>query len=47
VPFIAIRSITDTADHSGVGEFEKNCVEASKISMKMAAYILKEMSNSR
>lgn len=47
VPFIAIRSITDTADHSGIGEFEKNCVEASEISMEIVACILKEMSNSR
>ena len=31
VPFLAIRSITDTADHSGSGFFEMNCKEASRI----------------
>ena len=31
VPFIAIRSITDTADHKGTEFFEKNCAEASAI----------------
>lgn len=31
VPFIAIRSITDTATHVGVENFEKNCKKASVI----------------
>ena len=31
IPFIAIRSITDTADHSGEEFFEKNCVKAAEI----------------
>ena len=31
VPFIAIRCITDTADHSGAEFFEMNCKEASQI----------------
>lgn len=30
-PFIAVRSITDTADHSGFGSFEENCVSAAKV----------------
>ena len=32
VPFMSVRSITDTADHSGVGEFEENCKKASGVS---------------
>ncbi len=30
IPFIAIRSITDTSEESGVETFERNCVFASK-----------------
>ena len=32
VPFIAVRSITDTADHAGAENFERNVAEASKLS---------------
>ena len=31
IPFIAIRSITDTEDHSGVANFEQNCKKAAII----------------
>ena len=31
VPFAAIRSVTDTADHSGIGTFEENCARASAV----------------
>lgn len=31
-PFIAVRTITDTPDHSGAAAFEENCVRASQIS---------------
>ena len=40
VPFIAIRSITDTADHSGSEFFEMNCKEASKIAKEITAAII-------
>ena len=32
IPFIAVRSITDTAEHAGADNFERNVVEASKLS---------------
>ncbi|PWL45143.1 MAG: phosphoglycerate transporter [Clostridiales bacterium] len=43
VPFIAIRSITDTADHAGVENFEKNCKEASMISKEVVLDFLDEL----
>ena len=43
IPFIAIRTITDTAEHSGEGEFEKNCNIASKISADIVRNMLKEL----
>lgn len=44
VPFIAIRTITDTATHSGIGNFEENCEKASEISKNIVLGLLKEMS---
>lgn len=35
VPFIAIRSITDTATHVGIQNFEKNCKKASVIAKEV------------
>ncbi|MGN9162818.1 5'-methylthioadenosine/adenosylhomocysteine nucleosidase [Clostridium sulfidigenes] len=40
IPFIAIRSITDTEDQCGVEVFEKNCVSASNNSINMVKKIL-------
>lgn len=31
IPFLAIRCITDTSEHSGVEHFEQNCKRASDI----------------
>jgi adenosylhomocysteine nucleosidase len=31
IPFISVRSITDTAEHSGIKNFEENCTQASVI----------------
>ncbi len=31
IPFLAVRSITDTAEHSGEGNFSENCDKASGI----------------
>lgn len=43
IPFIAIRTITDTADHSGLEYFDKNCKQASIIAkdvvLNFLAYI--------
>ena len=43
IPFIAIRSITDTADHAGTENFEKNCKEASVISKDVVLDFLDEL----
>lgn len=31
IPFIAVRTITDTADHSGIDTFHENCPKAASI----------------
>lgn len=43
IPFISIRSITDTADHSGIGQFEENCKKASAVTAKVCAALLCEI----
>ena len=43
IPFIAIRSITDTAVHSGTGCFEENCEKASMIAKNITVALLKEI----
>lgn len=43
IPFISVRSITDTADHSGVGEFEDNCRKASVVSKDVTLSIIREL----
>ena len=43
IPFIAIRSITDTATHSGTGCFEENCEKASMIAKNITVALLKEI----
>lgn len=40
LPFLAIRTITDTAEHKGIGEFEKNCAAASAISAEIVCALL-------
>ena len=43
IPFIAIRSVTDTADHRGTGNFELNCVNASSIAKDITLALLSEL----
>ena len=43
IPFISIRSITDTATHSGTGHFEENCVKASAIAKDITVALLEEL----
>lgn len=43
IPFIAIRTITDTATDSGIGHFEENCRQASKISQEITLALLNEI----
>ncbi len=40
IPFLAIRSITDTADHSGSEFFEMNCKEASRIAKDFTVAVI-------
>ncbi len=40
IPFLAARTITDTADHAGVENFEKNCEKASEISAEIVVGII-------
>lgn len=46
IPFIAVRTITDTASHAGVGNFRKNCEKASIISKDIVLLILEELAES-
>jgi adenosylhomocysteine nucleosidase len=43
IPFIAVRCITDTADHSGDGEFRKRLDQASQISAEFVRRMLHEI----
>ena len=43
IPFISIRSITDTALHSGTGCFEENCKTASTIAKDITVALLAEL----
>lgn len=45
IPFISIRTITDTASHSGVENFEQNCDKASVISKDIVLALLEELKN--
>lgn len=43
IPFLAVRTITDTASHSGGENFEKNCEKASLIAAQTVKGILREL----
>lgn len=43
IPFIAIRTITDTAVHSGITNFEQNCKQASIITKNVVLDLLNEL----
>lgn len=43
IPFIAIRSITDTPSHSGSEYFEENCEKASVIAKEITVALLAEI----
>lgn len=45
IPFISIRSITDTATHSGSEYFEENCEKASVIAKDITVALLTEIYN--
>jgi len=43
VPFIAIRTVTDNAAHSGTGHFEENCDRASAMARDITAALIREI----
>lgn len=43
IPFIAIRTITDTAAHSGTEVFEKNCVKAANIAKDITMELIRSL----
>lgn len=43
IPFLAIRCVTDTAAHSGIGNFEENCARASAIARDVTVALLGEL----
>ncbi len=45
IPFISVRSITDTASHSGIGHFEENCEKAAGIAKDITVALLTELRN--
>ncbi|HIV34728.1 MAG TPA: hypothetical protein IAA11_05665 [Candidatus Blautia intestinigallinarum] len=44
IPFLSVRCITDTPQHSGVENFEENCAKASSIAKDITVALLKEYS---
>jgi adenosylhomocysteine nucleosidase len=43
IPYLAVRTITDTAEHAGLDEFELNCSKASLLSTDIVKAILREL----
>ncbi|NBI05603.1 5'-methylthioadenosine/adenosylhomocysteine nucleosidase [Senegalia massiliensis] len=44
IPFLAIRSITDTEEECGIEAFEENCVDVSLNSIKILKALLEQLS---
>lgn len=44
IPFISIRTITDTVTHKGIENFEKNCEHASYISSNIVVSVINKLS---
>ena len=40
VPFVAVRTMTDTPSHRGIGAFEENCTRASQITAEFVCRML-------
>ena len=43
IPFISVRTITDTATHSGIEKFEENCTQASIITKDFVLEFLSQL----
>ena len=46
IPFLCVRTITDTEEHQGMEYFEKNCQDASARAAEVVMGILEEMESS-
>ena len=46
IPFLAVRTITDTVTHKVIENFDKNCEAASGISAKIVAGIVEQINQS-
>ena len=46
IPFLAIRSITDTEEQSGIGNFEQNCRAASAIAKDVTVARIRQLEQS-
>ena len=46
IPFLSIRCITDTPEHSGLDNFDENCAKASVIAKDITVALLTEIKNS-
>lgn len=44
IPFLGIRSITDTEEECGIESFEENCIDASLNSIGILKALLKQLS---
>ena len=43
VPFVSVRTLTDTATHSGAAAFEANCAKAAALSADFVRRMLRAM----
>lgn len=43
VPFLSVRTVTDTAEHSGLDQFDQNCEKAAAISKELVLSLLNEL----
>lgn len=43
IPYIAVRTITDTAEHAGVDSFGRNCEKASQIAAGIVKMLLQKL----
>lgn len=43
IPFLAVRSVTDNADHDGAENFEANCIRAAQLSRDLVLGILAQL----
>ena len=46
IPFLSVRTVTDTAEHKGIENFEQNCEKASEKTAEAVMGILEELKGS-